>query len=55
MSSPAQLDQHLQVTTPKAWLALLSLGALLAAAVGWGYWGQLTTRVSGRGVFASSA
>ena len=50
MSSPEQLDQLLRVTTPKSWLALLSLVALLTVAVAWGYWGQLTTRVSGQGV-----
>ncbi len=50
MSSPEQLDQLLRVTTPKSWLALLSLVALLIVAVAWGYWGQLTTRVSGQGV-----
>jgi HlyD family secretion protein len=50
MSSPEQLDQLLRVTTPKSWLALLSLIALLAVSVAWGYWGQLTTRVPGQGV-----
>jgi HlyD family secretion protein len=50
MSSPEQLDQLLRVTTPKSWLALLSLVALLTVAVAWGYWGELTTRVSGQGV-----
>jgi HlyD family secretion protein len=50
MSSPEQLDQLLRVTTPKSWLALLSLIALLTVAVAWGYWGQLTTRVYGQGV-----
>lgn len=54
MSSPEQLDQLLRVTTPKTWLALLSLIALLAVAVAWGYWGQLTTRVSGQGVLIRS-
>jgi HlyD family secretion protein len=50
MSSPEQLDQLLRVTTPKSWLALLSLIALLTVAVAWGYWGELTTRVGGQGV-----
>ena len=50
MSSPEQLDQLLRVTTPRRWLALLSLIAILVAAVAWGYLGELTTRVSGQGV-----
>ena len=42
MSSPEQLDQPLRVTTPKSWLALLSLIARLAVAVAWGFFGELT-------------
>jgi len=54
MSSPEQLDQLLRVTTPKTWLALLALIAFLGAAVAWGYFGELTTRVSGQGVLIRS-
>ena len=54
MSSPEQLDQLLQVTTPKTWLALLSIIALLAAAVAWSYVGEITTRVTGQGVLIRS-
>jgi HlyD family secretion protein len=54
MSSPEQLDQLLRVTTPKTWLALLALITVLGVAVAWGYWGQLTTRVSGAGVLIRS-
>lgn len=54
MSSPEQLDQLLRVTTPRTWLALLSLVTLLAVAAVWGYRGQLSTRVSGQGVLIRS-
>lgn len=54
MSSPEQLDQLLQVTTPKTWLALLSIIALLAGAVAWSYVGEITTRVTGQGVLIRS-
>jgi len=54
MSSPEQLDQLLRVTTPKTWLALISLVAILGAAVSWGYVGELTTKVSGDGVLIRS-
>jgi HlyD family secretion protein len=50
MSSPEQLDQLLRVTTPRTWLALLSLVAFLTAVIAWGYWGELTTKVRGEGV-----
>lgn len=54
MSSPEQLDQLLRVTTPKTWLALLALIVFLGAAVAWGYFGELTIRVSGPGVLIRS-
>ena len=54
MSSPEQLDQLLRVTTPKSWLALVALIALLSTAVAWGYLGQLTTKVIGEGVLIRS-
>jgi HlyD family secretion protein len=54
MSSPEQLDQILRVTTPKGWLALLAILALLSSAVVWGFKGQLTTKVFGEGVLIRS-
>jgi hypothetical protein len=50
ISSPEQLDQLLQVTEPRNWLALVSLICLLGVAIGWGFIGQLLTTVSGQGV-----
>jgi HlyD family secretion protein len=54
MSSPEQLDQLLRVTTPKTWLALVALIAILVVAIAWGYVGELTTKVSGDGVLIRS-
>ncbi len=50
LSSPEQLDQLLQITRPKGWVALLALGALLTWAVIWGIWGTVETTVSGQGI-----
>jgi HlyD family secretion protein len=50
LSSPEQLDQMVQVTDPKGWLALAGLGALLLATVGWGIWGSIPTEASGTGI-----
>jgi HlyD family secretion protein len=50
LSSPEQLDQLLQVTSPKSWLALAGLGALLAAGLGWGIWGSIPTEAAGNGI-----
>ncbi len=51
LSSPEQLDLLMQVTTPKGWLALLALGALLTVAIIWGILGSIPEKVSGWGVF----
>ena len=50
LSSPEQLDQMVQVTDPKGWLALAGLGALLLAAVLWGIWGSIPTEAQGSGI-----
>jgi HlyD family secretion protein len=50
LSSPEQLDQLMQVTTPKGWLALTALGALLLTAVGWGVFGSIPTETIGEGI-----
>lgn len=50
LSSPEQLDQLMQVTTPQAWLALSTLGGLLAAAVLWGVFGSIPTEAAGEGI-----
>jgi len=42
------------VVRPRTWLALLAVGFLLAAAVGWGFWGVATTRVAGQGILIRS-
>ena len=50
LSSPEQLDQLLQVTRPSGWLALGSLGCVLAAALVWGFLGTIPTEVRGQGM-----
>jgi HlyD family secretion protein len=50
LSSPEQLDQMVQVTDPKGWLALAGLGALLLAAIVWGIWGSIPTQAQGDGI-----
>ncbi|MGQ0655174.1 MAG: NHLP bacteriocin system secretion protein [Betaproteobacteria bacterium] len=48
LSSPEQLDSLMRVITPQAWLALAPLVALIAAAVGWGWFGSIPTKVIGK-------
>lgn len=50
LSSPEQLDQLMQVTDPKGWLALGALGALILAAVVWGFVGSIPTEAQGAGI-----
>ena len=47
LSSPEQLDQLMEVTTPHGWLALAGAGLLLGVAVVWSTTGTLPERVSG--------
>lgn len=50
LSSPEQLDQLMQVVDPKAWLPLVTLGALLVVAVIWSIVGRIPITVKGEGV-----
>jgi hypothetical protein len=50
LSSPEQLDQLMQVTTPKGWLALLALAGLLLTTLVWGIWGSIPTQLGGEGI-----
>ncbi len=50
LSSPEQLDQLVQITNPRGWLALGALGAILVAALGWGVWGSIPAEATGEGI-----
>ncbi len=50
LSSPERLDQLIKVTSPKAWLALMAIGLLLAAAIAWSFAGSIPTKIEGQGI-----
>lgn len=50
LCSPDPLGRLPEVTTPKGWLALFGLLAMLAAGVAWSFVARLPTQVSGFGV-----
>jgi HlyD family secretion protein len=50
LSSPEQLDQLLQVTRPRHWLALLAMFLILSAAGVWSVKGTVRTTASGEGL-----
>jgi hypothetical protein len=50
LSSPEQLDQLIQVTTPRGWLALLALIGLIVTVVAWSFSDTIPTQLIGRGI-----
>ena len=50
LSSPEQLEQLLQVTTPKSWMALFARGAVAGGRRLLGIYGTVETEVAGQGV-----
>ena len=55
LSSPEQLDQLLEVTRPRAWVALLGLWMLIGVALAWSIFGRLPVTITGTGILLSSA
>lgn len=55
LSSPEQLDSLMQVTAPRAWIALLGLGILIGAFVIWGVTGSVQVTTDGRGILIKGA
>jgi multidrug resistance efflux pump len=50
LSSPEQLDQLMNITTPRGWLALLALIGLIVTVVAWSFNDTIPTQVLGRGI-----
>ncbi|MEA1671863.1 NHLP bacteriocin system secretion protein [Nitrospirillum sp. BR 11163] len=50
LSSPEQLNQLVQVTPARAWIALWASAAILAVILAWSVFGTLPSRMAGRGV-----
>jgi HlyD family secretion protein len=53
LSSPDRLDRLITITTPRGWLALLSLCLLISCVVVWSIFGAVPTRVTGHGILVS--
>lgn len=50
LSSPEKLDQLIKVTNPRAWIALLTIAAILATGIGWAFAGRVKTKLDAVGV-----
>ena len=42
VSSPEKLDDYIRVTTPSVWITLIAILLLLAGALVWGIFGEVT-------------
>jgi hypothetical protein len=54
LSSPEELDQLMQVTTPSGWLALFGFSSLIVVALIWGIFGNVPTKVAGQGILLNT-
>ena len=50
LSSPEQLDQLMQITTPKGWFALIAFSILIFASLIWSIGGSIPSKVLGQGI-----
>lgn len=50
LSSPEQLDQLMQIVTPRSWLPLAALGSLMGLGLVWSFVGKIPVTTTGRGV-----
>jgi len=55
LSSPEQLDQLMQIVTPKSWVPLGTLGVLVLAGLIWSVVGRIPITVSGQGLLVEDA
>ena len=53
LAAPEHLDRALYVTTPKGWLALLTLMAMMGSVAAWAVLGEVATYVQGDGIVMS--
>ena len=54
LSSPEQLDQLMQITSPTGWMALLGTGFFIVAVIVWSFVGSIPTKVAGQGILMKS-
>jgi len=50
LSTPEKLDQLIQITSPRAWIALLTIAIAIGTAMSWGFMGRVKTKINTAGV-----
>lgn len=53
LADPEQLDQLFTVTSPRSWLILITLCALLIITLFWSIYGRIPTQITGQGILLS--
>jgi hypothetical protein len=55
LSSPEQLDQLIQIVTPRSWIPLASLAVLVGVASLWSVLGRIPITANGKGILVRSS
>ena len=50
LSTPEKLDQLIKITSPRAWIALLTIAIAIVTAISWGCFGRVKTKINTTGV-----
>ena len=50
LSTPEKLDQLIKITSPRAWIALVTIAIALSTALSWGFFGRVKTKINTMGV-----
>lgn len=53
LASPEELDRTLSVTTPKGWIAVVALTAVVAAVIVWSFEGEVSSYVPSQGILVN--
>lgn len=53
LSTPEKLDQLITIINPRSWILLATLTLLIAAGLGWGFYGTTKTKVNASGILLS--
>ncbi len=53
VTTPEQLDQLIEITDPKGWIALVAIGLIILTGIGWAFTGVIDITVKGNGLLLS--
>ena len=50
LSTPEKLDQLIKVTSPKGWIALITIATIIGTGISWSFFGNIKTKLNVVGV-----